>query len=1019
MMLHRTLSTFVSALVLGTLAFSATPALAQYNAFKDPTASSAKADGQADFKAVSDTIQGGKIAVGGTSYVVALFKNQSSSQVTVGKVNLYQSSNVSASVSLNQCADTPLSPDAQCAITIAVKGLVSGSWRVDALVDHSGRSRIASASMTGEVEQAPEQKTAAKGDIEVTPAALDFGTSPGGIAQVRPLTLKNMTAEDITISSITLDGPDKSGFSYKSECPGALKPGASCNVIVTWQPTSKGLAQGVLIARHSGKSGMVQAEVKGVLQPQADASKEASGNVELMPASLDFGTSAGGIALKKSVVLANRSAENVEIWDIGLDVPEGSGYTFSSQCPDTLRPDEICNVIVTWQPLSAGLAQGVLSVQHSGKSGVSQAEVKGVYQPAATPAKNTASRVDIVPENMDFGTSAGGIALVRSFIITNHLTEAVKVQDITLNAPEQSGFSYKTQCPALLAPEGMCNVIVTWEPTTKGIAQGVLVLQHSGKGGIVQAELKGTFQPPANASSKDASGKVGIMPESLDFGTSPGGLAMMRSFVISNHSSQEVEIWDVELKVPEKSGMSYESQCPDTLRPEESCNVILSWEPSTKGLSQGVLVVQHSGKSGMTQAEVKGVYQPAAEDKAKDPAAVDAVVATPPTLDFGDSPGGISAVRSIILTNNSTKTVDIKNVNLDVPEQAGFSYKSECPSSLPAGQACNIIITWSPTVKGTAQGVLIVQHTGKTGMTQVDVKGSLKPQEGKSAAIYPEVVPDRGLLVSDREKIDFGTGIKEESAITTTFVNAGSSPLTIKSISLSGVQNDLELSDTGCVPDLVLAPGAACPLTMTWLPGKGGTILDSLQIIHSGTRGVLVIPVQGTAADPAAAAGGATGAAGALGSGNAGGAAAGGATAGGASAALAAGGGNAAVPAVRAAEAPPSFKQTVKNYKITSHSATRAVMNGPDGGQVVRDGEDIVINGMKVTVTIVPLGVILTSNGEKVTLPFDSSLKLLDQGATSAKTAAPSEAPADVAPAPSAAAGGSLMPPSLLQPPVR
>ena len=1004
----KKISVFSSIALLLVLLFTAAPTEAQYNAFKDPSASGIAASlaGAPDFKAVSEAIQGGKIAVGATSFVVILFKNQGSALVTVGKVSLYPSSNVSAEVALNQCADAPLASEAQCAITVSVKGLVPGSWRVDALIDHDGRSRLATASMRSEVEPGTTQKDETKGDVGIFPVGLDFGTSPGGIAQVRPVTLKNLTASSVKIKSITLDGPDKSGFSYKSQCPESLQPEESCNVIVTWQPTSKGLAQGVLVVQHSGKSGMVQEEIKGVLQPPpAEAvAKEESGSIELSPAVLDFGTSAGGIALKRSVVLSNHSAEDAEIWDVGMDIPDQSGFSYDAQCPETLRPGESCNVVVTWQPTSKGLAQGVLTVQHSGKSGMVQTEVKGTLQPTADGDKaGMNGKVGVTPESMDFGTSGGGIPQVRPILVSNHLSEPIKIQNILLNAPEQSGFSYKSQCPETLLPEGMCNIIVSWQPTSKGLAQGVLAIQHSGKGGLVQTELKGIFQPAADDIAKVAAGKVDIAPEVMDFGTSDGGISLVRSAVMTNNSADDIEIWDVDMDVPDRSGFSYDSQCPDTLRSGETCNIIVTWQPTSKGLAQGLLVVQHSGKSGMSRTEVKGIYQPPAESSSKD---VDGrVQAMPESLDFGNSLGGISAVRSIILTNNSETPVDIKGTILDVPEQSGFSYKSECPQTLQPGGACNIFVNWLPTSKGVAQGVLVVQHTGKSGMTQIDIKGSLQPEAGKTAAIYPEVVPDRGLLVSDKEKIEFGDNIKQESAITMTLVNSGSSALTLKGIKLSGVENDLDLSDTGCVPETVLKPGEACPLTISWFPSHAGTILDSLQITHTGARGVLVIPVSGSAdksmGNDSAGNGGTsadknnaiTGEAGT------------GSSASGSSA-----------PIIKSI-ASKSMSQIFSGYTVSSHSTSRAVVNGPDGGLVVRDGEDIFIEGIKCTVAIVPTGVILSTKDDKAILHFDGSLnssRLLNQATSSAgSTASSSQSP----PAP-AAIGASLLPPNLTAPAV-
>ncbi|MBU6474882.1 MAG: choice-of-anchor D domain-containing protein, partial [Alphaproteobacteria bacterium] len=345
-MLRKKISIFGLAAFLLSFVMAAPPAAAQYNAFKPPSASGLAASlaNAPDFKAVKEVIKGGKVAVGSTSYVVVLFENQSATQVTVNRVSLYPSSNVSASVALNQCASAPLSRDAQCAITVAVKGMMPGAWRVDILLDHTGKSRLAMASVEGDVEAVAEKAENNAGEVGIFPDVLDFGQSPGGMAIVRSVTLKNRTTEAVQISRITMDVPAESGFSYKSQCPESLKPDESCNIIVTWQPTSIGLAQGVLMVEHTGKNGMVQAEVKGVFQPPPATKQPKAGtdSVGITPSSLDFGTSAGGLGLKRSVVVSNNSASDIEIWDIDMDASNQSGFSYNSQCPETLRPGESC-----------------------------------------------------------------------------------------------------------------------------------------------------------------------------------------------------------------------------------------------------------------------------------------------------------------------------------------------------------------------------------------------------------------------------------------------------------------------------------------------------------------------------------------------------------------------------------------------------------------------------------------------------------------------------------------------------
>ncbi len=540
----------------------------------------------------------------------------------------------------------------------------------------------------------------------------------------------------------------------------------------------------------------------------------------------------------------------------------------------------------------------------------------------------------------------------------------------------------------------MCSIIVTWNPTTNGLTQGVLTVEHSGKGGLVQTALRGTFQPPpASVVAKDANAKVNISPKTLDFGTSSGGIPLVRSVLVSNNSAQNVEIWNVDMDVSSESGFSYSSQCPETLRPGESCNILVTWKPTSKGLAQGVLVVQHSGKSGIVESEVKGVYQPADNSSNNN---VGQIVASPETLDFGSSPGGISAVRSVIFNNQSGNSIDIKKIVLDVPDQSGFTYKSACPATLRSGGACNIFVTWNPTTPGLAQGVLVIDHTGGSGMTQVNIEGTLKPQSGKVAAIYPNAMPDRGLLVSDKEKINFGSGVKDEAAITTTLVNAGSSALTLKSIDLSGVDDGLDLSGNGCAPGTVLQPGAACPLTISWLPRHSGQILDSIQIIHTGARGVLVIPITGSGDASVDTSNANSGNVMSVPSTNA-------------------GSGNQSQKtsktsgAASAVNKGPSMKQIFAGYTVSSHAASSAVIDGPAGSYVVRDGQSLIISGVDCSVTVVPAGVILSNSGDKVLLPFDSSFNYLSSDAKNSTTAS-SDKPS------SASAAASLLPPSLTAP---
>src|SRR5690606_14584621 len=105
----------------------------------------------------------------------------------------------------------------------------------------------------------------------------------------------------------------------------------------------------------------------------------------------------------------------------------------------------------------------------------------------------------------------------------------------------------------------------------------------------------------------------------------------------------------------------------------------------------------------------------------------------------------------------------------------------------------------------------------------------------------------KGLLVSSMSEINFGSDIEKESSITVSLVNAGDEVLTLKDITMASSENGLAIEETGCRGGLILEPIEACPLTLTWSPVRIGPVLDDIRVTHDGARGVLVLPVRGSA----------------------------------------------------------------------------------------------------------------------------------------------------------------------------
>jgi hypothetical protein len=481
----------------------------------------------------------------------------------------------------------------------------------------------------------------------------------------------------------------------------------------------------------------------------------------------------------------------------------------------------------------------------------------------------------------------------------------------------------------------------------KTCALAVSVAAALGLASPAQAQLN-AFKDPAPGGSGVAAGPdlKATMPTITGGQVSVGATAYVVA-VFKNPGTSPVNITGINLYPSSTvtADVSLNKCAEAPLPPEAECAVTVAVTGMQIGSWRVELLLDHDGRTRLATAAMTGTVESAG--KVEDEVIKADIEAVPAELDFGAANGSLPLVRSILLRNRTQQPVNLKSITLDAPAQTGFSFRQDCPETLQPSETCGVLVTWSPLTKGVSQGVLDVLHTAKSALTQVQVLGTFEPASSENAAMYPASVPEKGLLIADKDKIDFGDGINGASAITISLVNAGTEDVTLRSIKLSGSDSGVSIARSGCRAGTVLPPLEACALTINWLPSREGEVIDDLQIHHTGARGVLLLPVRGKADAAISRESLAVRQAGAEGED---------------------GLGHAEVVSVT---------PVLDGYVVTTLSPTKAIINGPVGRIVVRDGEDTVISGVKWTVTIVPTGVILTSAADEILLVFDKSLKPL------------------------------------------
>ena len=466
------------------------------------------------------------------------------------------------------------------------------------------------------------------------------------------------------------------------------------------------------------------------------------------------------------------------------------------------------------------------------------------------------------------------------------------------------------------------------------------------------------FEAPTKMSGGTNSGGLRPVQPVIDGGAIAIGASSQVVVLFRNDSAQAVQTGQIKLYPSSNASASVSlNQCAgDALPSGAECAVAIS----VKGLQPGAwrleMLMLHSGRARLVTATLSGNVE--ASGDSADRLASD-IETIPAEIDFGAMANSQTLVESVILRNITSNPITVKDVFINAAESAGYRVDAEC-GILNAGQACVAAVTWAPKQKGIAAGILVVKHDGPTAVSSVSLTGDYNPDEIEEAEIFPEAVPGRGLLVSSQKEMDFGDTVTAASTITVSLVNTGDSALTLKRIKVSGSDNGLSVADSGCSDGMVLQPIEACPLTLTWSPTRLGTILDDVQIVHTGARGVLVIPITGEADGVVSQ----------------------------------------DQKAIILASATPTrviesdvtgekgksqgagllnASSALDGLKITSFSSNRAIVNGPGGSKLIFNAQPVMLGGVMWDVAIQSSGIEFTNGDDRVLLLFDRSLSSVNR----------------------------------------
>ncbi|MFZ3137198.1 MAG: choice-of-anchor D domain-containing protein [Thermodesulfovibrionales bacterium] len=591
--------------------------------------------------------------------------------------------------------------------------------------------------------------------------------------------VRNAGIAPLSISSI--DSP-LSPFSIQSDtCTGTVAPGATCNIVVRFQPTAVGLI-GSQFSIHSNDPDTP------ILTIPIQGTGQGASHMTVSPTSINFGNVQAGQTSDRVITITSDGTLPLTINTISSP---GGPFSIlgSSTCVPSVPmpgppppPGSTCQITVQFAPTTTG--------------GVSSSITIAPVLPA-TPVTVSLSGtgvvtpdISVLPTMLVFPTTFVGSSSSLSVQVRNIGTAALNITGIT--NPTAPFSITGNDCPAtLLAPVPPalpvpCTITITFTPTSGGIQSSSFAISSNDPDTpSVPVNLSGTGSVVPN---------ILVSPSPLDFGGRMTGTTNTLNITVTNTGTAPLAISSV--TGPAAPFSITANTCSGApLNPAASCQITIRFIPAAVMVYSSSITINSN--------------DPDPADAAK---AVTITGEGLPTPDISVLPGML-VFPTTLVGSSSSLSVQVRNIGTAALNITGIANPAapftitgnDCPATLPVippPAFCTITITFTPTSGGIqSSSFAISSNDPVTPSVPVNLSG------------MGSVVPN--ILVSPSPLAFGGKLTGTTNTLNITVNNTGTAPLSISSV--TGPAAPFSITANAC-SGVSLNPAVSCQITIRFIP---------------------------------------------------------------------------------------------------------------------------------------------------------------------------------------------------------
>jgi hypothetical protein len=522
-----------------------------------------------------------------------------------------------------------------------------------AAIDYSGSATVKSDAGAG-VNTIAVSGTGTGGHI-ILSGNLSFGGVRVNTSAQSTLVISNSGNGPLNVSSLSYP----SGFS--GAYSGAIAPGTSANVTVTFSPTAA--------VNYSGPVAVNSDALGGTNTIQASGSGTRA-RIALF-GNLSFGNVPVSTNAQLTLVVSNGGNATLDVSNINY--PPG----FSGSLAGAIAPGTTTNVTVTFAPTDTTSYSGMVTVVSDASSGANTNAISGT------------GIAPIIALSGDLNFAGVIVGLSRQLTLTITNTGGVMLNVSSIDYPPGFGGSFS----GAIAPGASTNVTVTFSPLIATNYNGVITVNSDA--------FKGTSTVNASGTGV-AQTRIISLSGDLNYGAIFASSSAHLTLTITNSGNSDLTFTNITLPAQYTASIT-----SGTIAPGSTTNVDVKFMPPDTNTYNGTLTVDSDATSGTDSVNVTGSGTNTA----------DPVIALSGSLNFGDVMVGSAANLNLTISNTGNATLTISNINCP----AGFS--SSFTGAIEPGTSTNATVTFSPVAPQPYSGAVTVVSDATSGANTVAVSG--------------------------------------------------------------------------------------------------------------------------------------------------------------------------------------------------------------------------------------------------------------------------------------------------------